>query len=400
MKRKKILFLGGAHSQLPAIKYAKSIGLKVITADYLPSNPGHKISDEYYNISTVDKERILELSKKIKIDAISAYASDPAAPTAAYVSEKMRLVGSSYKAVMTLSDKLLFRTFLKENGFKTPWYFGSEVLEDLTTKYPGGKAILKPVDSSGSKGISLVNNIEDLKKNFPLAMKYSRSKHVIVEEFIERKGPQIHGEGFVLNGEIVFILLGDQVFSPSNNLIPYSTIVPSICHKDIMNEAHQLVKSAIEKVGFNTGGLNIEIIRDKHDHLYILEIGARNGGNFMPQLMKHATGFDLVKANIDALINEKIIPLNTKIILEHYTQVILHAENDGLFVGIDIPDKLHSCIEEKHIYYRPGQIIKRYKDSGDVIGVAIFKLREQEHLNIFKLYLDNNNWTVYSPSKV
>lgn len=388
----KILFLGGAYSQLPAILYAKSIGLEVITVDYLPSNPGHKISDEYYNISTVDMDSILELCKKLKIDAISAYASDPAAPTAAYVSENLGLVGSSYKSVMTLSDKILFRAFLQENGFKTPWYLGADSLDILINRYPGGKAVLKPVDSSGSKGVSLVNCVDDIIKHFPMAMEYSRQRQVIVEEFIERKGPQIHGEGFAINGEVVFLLLGDQVFSPVNCLIPYSTIVPSIFHRDIMDEAHNLVKAAIRKVGFDTGGLNIEIIRDKHDGLYILEIGARNGGNYMPQLMMHATGFNLAKANVDSLLKQSKFDQQAICIYGNYLQIILHSETDGIFHDLVLPDHNDICILEKNIFYEFGDSIRKYNSSADVVGVIISRImndidmiRFKEIINQFKI---------------
>ena len=85
---KKLLILGGTYFQIPAIKYAKSRGYYVITCDYLPENPGHKFSDEYYNISTTDKDAVLELSKSLNIDGILCFASDPAALTAARSEER------------------------------------------------------------------------------------------------------------------------------------------------------------------------------------------------------------------------------------------------------------------------------------------------------------------------
>ena len=115
---KKILFLGAAPSQIPPIKYAKSQGYYVITCDYLPENPGHELADEYHNVSTTDKDAVLELAKKLEIDGIVAYASDPAAPTAAYVAEKMGLPGNPYDSVLILARKDLFRAFLKDNGYK------------------------------------------------------------------------------------------------------------------------------------------------------------------------------------------------------------------------------------------------------------------------------------------
>ena len=112
--------LGGSLAQVPSIKKAKEMGLYVITCDYLPGNPGHRFADEYYNVSTTDKEQVLELAKTLDLDGVVCYASDPAAPTAAYVAEALGLPTSPYRSVDILCNKYKFRKFLKEHGFCTP----------------------------------------------------------------------------------------------------------------------------------------------------------------------------------------------------------------------------------------------------------------------------------------
>lgn len=398
MPIKKILFLGASRAQLPVIQYAKDIGLYVITADYLPNNLGHKLADESYNISTTNKDAILDLATTLQIDAISAYASDPAAPTAAYVSETLNIVGSPCSAVETLSNKNLFRKFLIKHGFKTPNFIVSEKIEEILDAFDGQKAIIKPVDSSGSKGIFIINSTQDIFTNFEIAKSYSRTGSVILESFIERKGPQIHGEGFVQNGDVKFILLGDQHFSPINPIAPYSTIVPSQCHNDVMPIAEEMVKRIISALGYLTGGINIEIIRDVNDDLYILEIGARNGGNFMPQLMLHATGFDLVKANIDALFAKDIPEWVEKKVRPH-AQIILHASKDGVYNGLAIPKQLKGAIKEETIYYPEGTLIKKYENSKDVVGVLIIALYNPEMLLRYSDALKNNKWLYTQSSK-
>jgi len=77
-------------------------------------------------------------------------------------------------------------------------------------------------------------------------------------------------------------------------------------HSDIMEEIRSRLIEIIRLVGFNTGGLNIEIIRDKNDNIYFMEIGARNGGNFMPELITLATEFKMAAANVNAVLNEPI----------------------------------------------------------------------------------------------
>ena len=103
--QKRILFLGASQFQMAPIVYAKEQGYYVITCDYLPDNPGHKFADEYHNVSTTDKEAVLELAKKMHIDGIVAYASDPAASTQAYVGNKLGLPSNPYTSVMILTRK-------------------------------------------------------------------------------------------------------------------------------------------------------------------------------------------------------------------------------------------------------------------------------------------------------
>lgn len=117
---KKVLLLGGSLFQVPSIKTAKKMGYHTIVCDFLPDNPGQHFADEYYNVSTTDKEAILALARRLSIDGIVCYASDPAAPTAAYVAEQLGLPTSPYQSVELLSNKDKFRDFLAKHQFNVP----------------------------------------------------------------------------------------------------------------------------------------------------------------------------------------------------------------------------------------------------------------------------------------
>ena len=116
---KKILLLGGSAQQIVAIKTAQKHGFYTVLCDFLPDNPGQYEVDKFYLVYTTDKEAVLKVALYEKVDGVLAYASDPAAPTAAYVAEKMGLPTNPYQAVETLFNKDKFRVFLKENGFNT-----------------------------------------------------------------------------------------------------------------------------------------------------------------------------------------------------------------------------------------------------------------------------------------
>ena len=163
--QKKLMLLGGIRYLLPAIEVAHKYGHKVITVDYLPNNIAHKYSDEYYNVSILDKETVLKLAKELKIDGILSYAVDPGVVTAAYVAEQMGLPFScSYESACILQDKALFRQYLQDNDFNVPNARGYDQAEDALkdVDYFNWPVIVKPVDSAGSKGVSKVVDPKDL----------------------------------------------------------------------------------------------------------------------------------------------------------------------------------------------------------------------------------------------
>ena len=155
---KKILLLGGSAQQVVAIETAKQMGYGTVLCDYLPDNPGQYAADRFYLTSTTDRDAVLKIAAEERVDGVLAYASDPAAPTAAFVAQELGLPGTPLKSVEILCNKHLFRKFLRDNGFHSPeardYTDAADALRDADAfSYP---LIVKPVDSSGSKGATVV----------------------------------------------------------------------------------------------------------------------------------------------------------------------------------------------------------------------------------------------------
>jgi len=372
---KKLMILGGSRAQVSIIQKSKQLGYYTITCDYLPDNIGHVYSDKYYNVSTIDYNKILEIAINEKIDAISSYASDPGAYTAAYVSEKMGLIGSGVKAVNVLSNKDEFRLFLKSNNFDTPFFRIGSQYEDFIDIdcFPG---ILKPIDSSGSKGVVFIENMMDLKNNVEYTKSFSRSGKLIFEEFIDKDGPQLHGEAFVINGKIEVFEIGDQYFSPINSLVPYSTILPTSHDASILEKLKNQLQIIIDLLEFKTGGMNIEVIKSRSGKLFFIEVGSRSGGNFMPELVEFSTGIDLVKLNIISLL-ENNIKIN-KNGIKPTAQIIFHSFDNGYFNYIDRPDFLKKEELFLNMFKSKNYKVEKYKNSKDVVGVGIYRIKDKE----------------------
>ena len=143
--------------QIPAIIYANHAGYQTILCDYLSDNPGQYYAKCFYLVSTTDMQSVKEVAIKEEIDGILAYASDPAALTAAYVGECLKLPTNPYHSVKILSHKDEFRTFQRNNGFACPKTYEN----DQDIDFP---VIVKPIDSSGSNGVSKAIDKTQLEK--------------------------------------------------------------------------------------------------------------------------------------------------------------------------------------------------------------------------------------------
>lgn len=386
--QKRVLFLGGAYAQIPIIQEAKNRGWYIITCDYLPDNPGHKLADEYHNVSTTDFQGVLELAKQVKPDFVIAYASDPAAQTAAYVSEQLGLPGNAYKSVQLLSEKDLFRNFLLENGFNTPRSISIIDVNDISKanslNFP---IIVKPTDSSGSKGVSKIENISQLKHAIEYARTFSRNKRIIAEEYVRSDGPQIHGDGFVVDGELIFHYLGDHHYDIQiNPFVPYSTTWPSIKGNNIITKVEKEIKRAIQLSGFKNGAVNIEVRVSEIGEIFIMEIGPRSGGNFVPQVINYATRFDMIFATLDLFENKNIKVNNIQNNCAAY--YVLHTDKDGILKSISLKDEIKIHIKEFHQYIHPGEKVYSFQGANAAIGVLLLLFSSQEEMDY---YIDNMN---------
>lgn len=382
---KKILMLGGSHFQVPAIKYAKNAGYHVITADYLPDNPGHKYADEYHNVSTIDEKKVLQLAEKLRIDGIVSYASDPGAPSAAYVAEKLSLPGNPYESVRILQRKDLFRGFLKNNDFIVPETASfrdlNEAKEFAASRLEQKAIVVKPADSSGSKGVTKLLTIDDFDHSFQNALNYSIAKIVVVEDFIEKAIYEMDGDGFVWNGKLVFRCFGNQHNDlECNPYVPMGISFPYIQEKAIQQKAHEIIDSILTKLNMKVGGLNIEYLTDKDGNIYILEIGPRSGGNLIPEVIKLSTGVDLIAYSIDGAMGKDCSDLKMIETNGFYSSYILHAKRDGKVKSLNIDAEIKHKIVQQSIFTKVGDVVKKFDGSNNTLGTFILKFENQDEM--------------------
>lgn len=377
--------LGGSLYQTYVIKEAVKMGYYVISCDYLPNNPGHRYAHEYYNISTTDKEAVYKLAKDIQVDGIVAYASDPAAPTAAYVCEKLGLPTSPYSSVEILSRKDLFRQYLSEHNFNVPNSFScSTYKEALDNLYKINlPAMVKPVDSSGSKGINKLTDISQLETFVNDALSYSRKKRVIIEEFIEKDGYQISGDAFSVNGILKFHCFGNEFYNPSTikDFAPLGECWPILASSNVITTLEKDLQRLFTELGMKTNAYNIEAILGKNGKLYLLEVGARSGGSLIPQITNLATGVNMVKYVIKAAMGEDCSDIMMAPTTGYWSNFMLHSKQSGIFEKIWFEDNfaknnLVDCVTE----LKAGDKVHAFRDAGDALGTLILKYSSKEEM--------------------
>lgn len=380
---KKVMLLGGNYFQMTATKAAKELGCHVISVDYLPDNPGHKYADEYYNVSTTDKEAVLELAKKLKIDGIVSYASDVSAPTAAYVAEKMGLPTNPLESVVTLTRKDLIRPFMEEHGFCFPKgksFVEYEYAYDFFVKLKK-PVMVKPVDASGSKGVSKINEMAEFEAAYAEAKKYSRSGVVIVEEFIQRDGYQIAGDGFLIDGRLVFAGLMNEHFDALvNPLVPIGESYPSVLSEDLKEKALSEIERLMQLLDMKMGALNLDFIVDKKGNVYILEIGPRNGGNLITDALRLATGVDLAKYTILAALGEDCSQLREREQKQYISSYIIHADRTGVFEAVEMAPELEKDVLLNDLFVETGEKVHRFENGGFGIGAMLIRHESIEQM--------------------
>ena len=381
---KKILLLGGANTQIPSILTAKKMGYYTITCDYLPDNPGHKFADEYHNVSTTDKEAVLALAKELQIDGILAYATDVAAATAAYVSEAMGFPTSPYKSVDILTNKDKFRAFLEENGFFTPRARGyssvEEAKKDLENfKFP---VMVKPVDSAGSKGVARMDDAGQLEELVENALQYSRCKRFIIEEYVEKYRYQIAGDGFSVDGKLVFRCFANEHFSnkAASPYVPIGESFPYDMPKEVHEKVHAEIQRLLTLLDMKTQAYNFDIRIDKDYNVYLMEVGPRNGGNMIAQVIEKATGIPFVEYMLKAAMGEDCSDLKMVEPEGFWSCYILHTLKEGNFKRIQYTDEIKKNIVEEHIHVKEGEKLIPFTGSNGTVGVLILRYDSMEEM--------------------
>lgn len=386
---KKLMLLGGSRYLLPVIECAHKLGLYVITCDYLPDNTAHKYSDEYCNISIIEKDAVLECAEKLKIDGIMSFACDPGVVTAAYVAEKMGLpFQGSYKSVSILQDKGLFRKFLTDNGFNCPH---SKSYSDINEPkndidFFDWPVIVKPVDSAGSKGVTKVNNPDELDNAIKIALENSHNGHFIIEDFITFDGYHSSADPFTVNGELKFVTYSDQLFDKEadNPYTPAFIIWPSTMKKENQDLLSKETQRLMKLLDMKTGIYNIETCVGINGKPYIMEVSPRGGGCKIAELQRMAFGIDEIENEVRSAVGLPLIDVHQTDCDGFWCEMVVHAESgkSGILKEIKIdPEIEKKYVKVVDITAKTGDKVLPFTGANMALGDMFLRFDSREELD-------------------
>ena len=390
------MLLGGLRYLLPVIEEAHKLGVYVITADYLPNNIAHKYSDEYCNVSIIDKEAVLKAAQDLKIDGVLSHAVDPGVTTAAYVAEKMGLpFQCSYKAACILQDKSLFRKFLSEHGFNCPKAKGYDNVENALkdVDYFNWPVIVKPVDSAGSKGVTKVEDKAKLKAAIETALSASLSKNFIIEDFLDKVGAQSSADIFTVDGKLVYPAYSDQLFdkNAANPYTPAIEIWPASMEQKYQDDLTAQLQRLFTLLGVKSGIYNVESRVCSDGKAYIMEVSPRGGGNRIAELQDMATGQSLIVGEIKKALGMPMDNITAPQYDGVWCNYILHSSKEGVLVSVDIdPEFKRKHVRDIGLIAKPGDKVVPFSGANNSLGTLFLQFETREELD--KALENKNNW--------
>lgn len=385
---KKLMLLGGIRYLLPVIEAAHKQGYYVITADYLPDNIAHKYSDEYVNVSIIDKEAVLKAAQEKEIDGIMSFGVDPGVVAASYVQNQMGLPSfGPFESVEILQNKDKFRAFLTQHGFNVPWAFGFSTVEDAWESkdkfaYP---LIVKPTDSAGSKGVRRVDEEQELLSALQYAQEHSIKGNIIVEEFIEKEGCSSDSDCFSVDGELKIATFSAQRFdeNAAGTFVPAAYSWPSTMSMQQESELRSELQRLLSLLRMQTSIYNVETRIGKNGKPYIMEVSPRGGGNRLAEMVRYSTGMDMITAAVRSAVGDPIGEVVQQPLNGHWAEVILHSQQDGTFQELSLSEEIKPFVYEEDLWVKPGDQVSSFIGANDAIGTLVLKADSAEKIESF-----------------
>jgi len=373
-----VAILGGSVSQLPAIRHARAIGLRVVVVDGDAQAVGFGEADVAERRDFSDVDALVEVGRRHRVDGIAAICSDRAVPAAAAAAERLGLPGIGSDVGRRMTDKAAMRAELERHDVPQPSFAVVRALDEAAHALAelGTPAVLKPVDSGGQRGVFRIERRRDLAELLPRTLAFSRSGSAMLERFVD--GDELNGIAVVRAGDIDILILSDRLRPPGVGFgVGWIHRFPSSLPRLLQAEAAAVAVRAVRALGLRDGiAFPQVLVADGRAH--VVEVAARVPAGQMADLVRHAMGVDLIEIALRQALgrrvpNELVQGGKTRPAVIRFFTAEPGILPTGYVVSIDGLEEVRGApgVLDADVYLRLGETIRPVQVDADRRGYVV-----------------------------
>lgn len=385
---KKILIVGGGVNQMPLAHASKREGYFTIVVDYAGEKcPAYTIADRFYNVSTQDEASIFEVAKKEGVDGIISN-SEPSMLIVNSIAKRLGLNGNTVEGVKDLISKSRFRDLQRRAGVYTPNHFEVATEEEvvLVLEKLSFPIIIKPGESSATRGCRVIEKFdgENITKAFLACKQLSRNQKVVIEEYVEMPSLRtIEGDIFVMGDTILWDGLFYTTRASWAPMVPMTYTAPILMDED----KQEMIKTSVSRVlktnGVRFGEFNMEGFFTKTGEFFIIEINARQGGNFLPDFLQRYTGIDYNRLLVTTCVNDDYYWNSILATSRNYRYVILNSvycPEEGVYKGLSFDSSIKENVKDVRELLTVGDKVEKCVDGTNIVASVMLEFDSMEEL--------------------
>lgn len=389
-KRKKILILGVGDAQLNLIKAAMEFGYYIVVCDLRDDREGSKLADRFYKVDYMDREAILEIAKKEKVDGVISN-SEPAMLNVAYLSEQLGLPGNSMESIEVLLSKHKFRDLQRKVGVYAPEHHVVSSLEELFRKAKGMQypIIIKPTESSGTRGTTKLSSFDEtnIRLAYETCREFSRNNKVTAEEYVEMQSLTVNdADIFVLGDEIIWDGWLWENRSAQAPMLPMTEVFPMALPEQKKKDIQDTVNKLIKESGVRHGEYNVETYEAPNGETFVIEINPRQAGNYIPQLIEEHTGVSLTKLLVSTAVDDMSYYEYLKTFERennYITLQVVFSEEEGIFDQLHISPEIEKYVKWCEMSVKKGDKVVRGCNAAEALAFVDMQFESYEEQHYF-----------------
>ncbi|WP_262691446.1 ATP-grasp domain-containing protein [Kordiimonas aestuarii] len=344
----RLLVLGGSRQAAAGLERLKALGLELVVCDMDPDAPGFAYAAHRVLASVYHAEECIPAVRAFHahtpIDGVMCLACD-VPHVVARIADELGLPGIPVESADLTVNKLAMKDRFQSLGVAIPPYRAiADVKELAGTLAEWGAVVVKPTDSRGSKGVSLMRAGGDVNWAFSNAQENSPSGKVMAEKYLS--GPQVSTESIVVGGEAVTPAMSDRSYEFLDRFAPFIVEnggdMPSELDDAVKHDIAALVSKGATALGISQGIIKGDIVVHAGKP-YIIELAARlSGGYFCTHQIPLSTGVDLVAGAARTALGETLQPADWNAKFERHVSTRWLIPESGRITGFSRPEAVLS----------------------------------------------------------